>query len=1180
MLSLREELTIAGAEESPVSPRKDESPAWDTEVFVVGGANRADVLRRTQSLQAFLRHHSDVDLKDLAYTLNTEPSQHEARLAILAGSSADVQARLIKAAERLSDSSRTQIKDAAGIYYFDKPLYAEGGLALLFPGEGAQYLGMLADLVPHFPEIEKSLQDAERFAQSVSPAAVEAFRHVFRLPAGATKQQRAEAEKTLRQLHTAIFSVMLADGAMFQLLSQLGLKPVAVAGHSMGEVSALQAIGCIAQGEGVLTEVGALLDVWLSQEAVGEVSAAILLAVGAGKTAVEQVIRDTVGAGAFLAMDNCPHQSVVVGPPDIMTIIETELQTRRFMCERLPFDRPYHTPLFEPYLGPVRELYDRIEFHAARIPLYSCSTGVPFPNIPSEIRQQTVLNYAAPVEFTQLIKNMHADGVRLFVECGPRGNLTSFAEDILRGEKFAAVASNVPHRSGIAQLNHLAAQLAAHHVPVNFDHFYCRRNPRRLQWDGAAPASPIGAESHAKVTRRHNRITPKARDGQGEEEAPTITEAAPDWDLPIAAASLREVNSSSSFVAPTRSDVVTQYFAVMQQFLDDQSDVMNAYFERTRPVDGPELDIAGPDDEQPSLLNLPMLRTATIVRFEAGREIVVRRKLDLTEDLFVSHHAVGGQAVSKADPNQHGLPVMPMTFSLTIMGEVASALVPDHVVVRLERVRLFRWLAFDEEVPTSIEVSARMVTETTSESEDDFRVQVEIRELSGSDKGSALRSAAAEGVVILAERYAEPPPVGEFPLTNEHPSRIPLDVLYRNLFHGPLFQGTQPGGRAGDEGIERDLVVLPRHQLLRSNPDPGFLMDPVLLDVALHPISAWHLEFPDQSGRILLPVDLDRIDLFGSRPDVGARFICRVSILASSYRHFVHAVDLIDENGKFWSRIHRVTLWRFYVPFANVNFFGPKDEYFISKEWGLAEPRSAIPTSCMRLDIPPDQKQAAMRLVTAKVILAPSEFAQFRAINGDEQRESQWLFDRLAAKDAVRVLWHDRHNERLFPADIIVDMQENGNASARPRGPAGPEPFPTLSTARTDDIVVAFAAFRPHAGIALEHLKGGRPGLTDSIFRTSERALLDQFGADRDEWMARLWCAKQAMGKALNCATPGGLQAMEICGAEPQSGRVKIKLHAPLSESLPEGRSGALVAHTARDGDLVVATSVCEHTSL
>jgi malonyl CoA-acyl carrier protein transacylase len=1149
------------------------------ELFVLRAADRSGLLRRAQLLQSFLDRSPDVDIKNLAYSLNTESTQDEACLVLVAASPADLQARLTKAAERISDPTRTQIKDAAGIYYFDQPLYEEGTLALLFPGEGAQYLNMLTDLGPHFPEIQQTLEDAERRAHGASPSAVHAFRCIFQVSPDANKEQRAEAEKALRQLDAAMFSVMLADWAMFRLLSRLGLKPAAVAGHSMGEACALQAAGCFDQRESLLAHIAAVLKVLLSREATGEITPAILLAVGAGKNVVEQVIGETAATGAFLAMDNCPHQSVVVGPPTIMTAIEAELQKRRFVCERLPFDRPYHTPLFEPYLRPLCDLFDTIEFRTPQTSIYSCSTGVPFPSSPEEIRRQAVWHYAMPVEFTRLVKNMHADGVRIFVECGPRGNLTAFAEDILRGERFTAIASNVAHRSGISQLNHLAAQLVAHHVPLDLEYFYSRRDPQRVQWAGTGARVSMRVEepSRAEARDKNNEPAASENDTLTKRAVSPTTVAQPDGDAPVAIRARQERSESITSAPSVRSEVVMQYFAVMGQFLEDQSDTINAYFERVRKKGRPRREFATHSEGAPSLHQLPMLRPATIVRFKAGKEIVVHRKLDLNEDLFASHHTVGGQAISKVDPDHHGLPVMPMTFSLEMMAELASILVKDHHVVAVKSIRLFRWLAFDEADPTAIELSARVISEEAPEAGAAHQVHVQIRELAG--KGpDAGANPAAQGIVVFGAGDAEPPPPGDFSLTNEHPSPIPFDVMYKNLFHGPLFQGAQAGGRSGDEGIEQEVIVLPRDRLLASNPDPNFLLDPVLLDASLHPITAWHLEFPDQSGRILLPVELERLELFGPRPPVGTRFVSRASMLASSYRNFVHSVDLIDQYARLWSRMRRLTFWRFYVPFAKVNFFGPKDEYFISQEWNVAVPRS-VPASCIRLDIPPDQKQAGMRMVTAKVILASEEFRQFKAIAGDEQYESQWLFDRLACKDAVRIVWHARYGERLFPADIIIEVEENGRVLARRRDASGSEPFPTVSVAQSGNLAAALAAFCPYAGIALARLHLDGSGAENETFDGRESDLLDRFGPDRHEWVARFWCAKQAISKAMNCRPPLASGSMRVVDADVENGSVAVKLGPPLTELFPEWRSDALLARTARDGDVVLATSVCERTA-
>src|SRR5262249_276492 len=152
-------------------------------------------------------------------------------------------------------------------------------------------------------------------------------------------------------------------------------------------------------------------------------------------------------------------------------------------------------------------------------------------------------------------------------------------------------------------------------------------------------------------------------------------------------------------------------------------------------------------------------------------------------------------------------------------------------------------------------------------------------------------------------------------------------------------------------------------------------------------------------------VELERLDVFGPPPPEGTLMRVRSWLTAESSRHFLHAGELVDPDGRVCYRLTGVRCWRFYVPFGKVNFHGPKDEYFLSRPfpppapgWGLMFP-----------DPPPDVQQLALRSITARVVLAPDEARQFRALKGPEPAKFEWLFDRLLAKDAVRILWHTLH---------------------------------------------------------------------------------------------------------------------------------------------------------------------------
>src|SRR5262249_1990556 len=120
-----------------------------------------------------------------------------------------------------------------------------------------------------------------------------------------------------------------------------------------------------------------------------------------------------------------------------------------------------------------------------------------------------------------------------------------------------------------------------------------------------------------------------------------------------------------------RGAVMSQYLGVMEQFLDVQRQVTEQFL-AARPRSMPP----APRPLRPLL--------GDVVRSVAGRELVARRRLDLAEDLFALDHTLAGRGVSRVNPDQNGLPVIPVTFVLEMMAEAAERLVPGKVVVGLQ----------------------------------------------------------------------------------------------------------------------------------------------------------------------------------------------------------------------------------------------------------------------------------------------------------------------------------------------------------------------------------------------------------------------------------------------------------------------------------------------------------------
>jgi acyl transferase domain-containing protein/phosphopantetheinyl transferase len=447
-------------------------PRWETEAILLDAPDRAGWLDWARRLRDWLGRgaNGSVALKDLAYTLNAAPSGGPFRVGLVVSSTADLAERLGPLIERLVDPNCRSIRDARGAYFWDEPLAGPRSVAFLFPGEGSQYPGMLADLCAHFPEVRTLFDTSDRVARVLGHA---------RLPSAALFEGSGSDEASLWSVGTAINVVLSAQWALYQLLTRLGLRPDAVVGHSSGELLALAAAGAVTVDHEFEDKLGAVGSVFERLEASGQVPTAALVAIGADQARVETACRE-VGHGLSIAMDNCPHQVVVAGPEDAVEVLVRRLRQQGVMCEYLPFARAYHTPGFLAALGPVREFFGALPLSQPGIPIYSCAIAGRMTGDVESIRRLAAEQWISSVAFRSTVEAMHADGARIFVEVGARGNLTGFVEDTLRGRPHFAIAANLPRRSGLTQLNHLVAALFAQGVALRPELLYARRRPERI----------------------------------------------------------------------------------------------------------------------------------------------------------------------------------------------------------------------------------------------------------------------------------------------------------------------------------------------------------------------------------------------------------------------------------------------------------------------------------------------------------------------------------------------------------------------------------------------------------------------------------------------------------------------------------------------------------------------------
>ncbi|WP_245873279.1 acyltransferase domain-containing protein [Streptomyces phaeoluteigriseus] len=236
-------------------------------------------------------------------------------------------------------------------------------------------------------------------------------------------------------------------------LRRTGIVPDAVAGHSLGEWTAMAA-GGLYSGD----EVDAFMADFDSDSLT--VPGLAFGAIGAPAERVLAALRaqEWTGAGLVLSHDNAPGQSMVCGPDAAVEEFVRAFRARGVLSQVLPFRSGFHTPMLEPHLGPIKEAAGRFRLHPPHTPVWSGTTAAPFPEDEARVRELFVRHLLEPVRFRQLSEALHSAGHRVFVQVGP-GALGSLVGDTLGAHDHLVVAANSSQRTGLAQLRRVATAL-------------------------------------------------------------------------------------------------------------------------------------------------------------------------------------------------------------------------------------------------------------------------------------------------------------------------------------------------------------------------------------------------------------------------------------------------------------------------------------------------------------------------------------------------------------------------------------------------------------------------------------------------------------------------------------------------------------------------------------------------
>jgi acyl transferase domain-containing protein len=1189
-------------------------PEWDSEAFLISADDRLELAGRVRHFRDQVSRLGHVSLKDLAYTVNAceDRPRGLARLGLVVGSLEEL-VRYLEAIEpQLKAASCGPIRDARGIYYRDEPLTREGGLAFLFPGEGSQYPGMLADLCPHFPELRAVLDTADRIARE-SGEEVPPSRHLFGRPGAGSE--------ALWATDTAVTAVLSSQWGMFQVLSRLGLRPDAVAGHSSGELPALAAAGAIRTERALEQQLAGLASVFRRLESEGAIPSARLVAAGTDRARAEPACRAASGS-VSIAIDNCPHQVVLAGPPGEMESVLARLRAEGIVCEELPFARAYHTPSFAAVLGPLDAFYKSLELHPARIPVYSCSTAARMPESPETIRRLAAGQWTRPVAFRDTVEAMYRDGLRIFVDVGARGNLCGYVEDILRGRPSFAVAANLPGRSGTAQLNHLAASLFAQGVDFDASYLYARRRPRRLDLD--APAEPARSETRIEIGFPElrlseaviRRLSARKESGHGSgsngtggrtilspfSEPPRAMgngraphhldgQASGNGHVPdhllgelVAARTsehpahgpdgpdlLHEVDAWARDVILDDEPAMLEYLETMDRFLHTQREVMEAYLHgksalsvaHHEALDAPAVEPVDHSTLQPG----PW--AGEVIAWEPGRSITTQFPLEPAGEPVAENHTLGGRRVSAIEPRLKGLPVVPFAVMAEMVAQVGSLLVPSGLILDgLDDVRAHRWVQYEE--------GAWLELRGMCEPVEPFKVKVVLLHHGGDSRPDSSEGRLVfEGLARFAERRSEPFPPEPLRLSRPRASKFTAERLYDEqwLFHGPPMQALAEVGPVSPDGITGSITVLPLAALTQPESISAFHTDPIVLDTFTHLLGCWGLDSLEM-GDVVFPLRMGRLSIHGDPPPEGSRVDCRIRVLQVEHHRVRVDAEIVRPDGLLWMRIADWEDWRFHWPSRYRDVFRAPDTILVGEEVPL--PGVPIEAACaVWLEPPGDMARPVWRDVLKWTQLGPAERSACLAFGGPEVCRTHRLWGRIAAKEAARRTWLAAGQPARFPADLAVTSGPGGQPRLIDRADPGDRDQPAISIAYADGLAVALAARDAgcRAGIDVAPMHDPLEHFDESSLSAGERALLAKWsGPSQSEGMARLVAARQAAAKAVGIGPKGAVDRAEVKALDAETGTMAVEVRNPATE---HGRE-ILKVRTARRGDHVWAWTLGE----
>ncbi|WP_270732584.1 type I polyketide synthase [Shimia sp. Alg240-R146] len=429
-------------DEAPVRVPSADSD-WPFQLIAVSGRSTKALDANAANLAAHLRTNPEQPLADVAHTLLNGRRKFEKRRVLVAESHEQV-ADLLESGNHLHVFTHSAEADAPEVVF-------------MFPGGGAQYVGMGRDLYETEPAFAQWMDHG---FDVLAGKGGEALRALW-LTEGATVQ---DAEEALKKPSLQLPLIMMVEYALAQLWISWGVKPAALVGHSMGENTA----ACLA---GVMSFEDCLGLVQLRGQLFDTVPAGGMLSVPLPLGEVSA----RLGENLDIASVNAPALTVVSGPDAALDALAAELASEEIDTQRVPINIAAHSSMLEPILERFGDYLHGIDLQAPVLPIISNRTGAALLASEATDPDYWVAHLRNTVLFADDITTLSQTQNRVYLEVGPGKALASLVK--MHGQvKADKVVSSLRHPedkiADDAYFLTVLGRLWACGVAVDFDQYW------------------------------------------------------------------------------------------------------------------------------------------------------------------------------------------------------------------------------------------------------------------------------------------------------------------------------------------------------------------------------------------------------------------------------------------------------------------------------------------------------------------------------------------------------------------------------------------------------------------------------------------------------------------------------------------------------------------------------------